>query len=358
MADRPLLLVGDARTRGFAQGALAGEAGPIVRQEVRGRMGALAGVLGRCEVRRFLAEQRAATGDLMPEMLAEIDGLAAGFAIDAADLFTVLHAGAIADLVRAVVLPPDGCTAFAVRTAPGPAIVAKNRDYAAAHLDLQRVFLHRDPDPAVRDVLTVGSLGSPGVFSSGVNDAGLALADTAVATDDIGPGLHRYFLMTLLLQRCTTVAEALAAIARLPHTGGGSLVLGDRTGAVAAVDLGHRLRRVDAPAEGAVARTNHHPGTGAAPPGDDAAAANSAARLATAVAAAGTLTGSATIEAAAAILARHRDTVGPALCRHGQDDGALTISGAVYDTSDASLLFAAGAPCGGGWVRCDHGDPG
>src|SRR3546814_3909336 len=72
-----------------------------------------------------------------------------------------------------------------------------------------------------------------------MNSGGLALADTAVATTDHGVGWLRYFLMTRLLARHATVAAALEDIRGLAHAGGGSLVLADASGALAAVDLGH-----------------------------------------------------------------------------------------------------------------------
>ena len=103
----------------------------------------------------------------------------------------------------------------------------KNRDYRGEHGALQQVFRHRDPERGARVLLCVGSLGSPGAFSSGINSDGLAVADTQIGTRDHGIGWLRYFLMTALLRECGCVADALAFIAAVPHAGGGSLVLGD-----------------------------------------------------------------------------------------------------------------------------------
>src|SRR5690606_20429418 len=136
-------------------------------------------------------------------------------------------------------------------------VVAKNRDYRREHIAIQQLFQHGDPGWNGRSFLCVGSLGSPGNFSSGINSDGLAVADTNIATTDHGVGMHRYFLLTWLLERCADVAGALAAIRAMPHAGGGVLVMGDATGAVAAVELGHRAIGVEHAASGVVGRTNH-----------------------------------------------------------------------------------------------------
>ena len=94
---------------------------------------------------------------------------------------------------------------------------------------LQRVFLHLDPARPDEDMFCVGTLGSPGAFSSGINAGGLALADTHVGTSAHGVGLLRYFLMTRLL-RPVQGRRGLAEIATLPHAGGGTMVLADATG--------------------------------------------------------------------------------------------------------------------------------
>ncbi|MEZ5884063.1 MAG: carcinine hydrolase/isopenicillin-N N-acyltransferase family protein [Paracoccaceae bacterium] len=85
---------------------------------------------------------------------------------------------------------------------------------------------------------------------------GLALADTQVAVRHHRVGWLRYFLMTRILARCGTVAEALALIRACPHAGGGTLVLADAQGATAAVELGAAGPQV---VQGGLAlRTNHY----------------------------------------------------------------------------------------------------
>ena len=87
-------------------------------------------------------------------------------------------------------------------------------------------------------MICVGSFGSPGAYSSGINAKGLALADTQVAVATHRVGWLRYFLMTRLLATCSTVAEACVFLKSTPHAGGGTLILADTSGETAAVELG------------------------------------------------------------------------------------------------------------------------
>jgi predicted choloylglycine hydrolase len=126
------------------------------------------------------------------------------------------------------------------------------------HAGLQAVFAHEDPDwPQNRRMLCIGSLGAPGAYSSGVNSDGLVVVDTQIATPDYGVGWLRYFLMTRLLTHHGEVASALEYIKSIAHAGGGSLILADPGGRVAAVDLGHSSVSVVERNNGWVARSNH-----------------------------------------------------------------------------------------------------
>lgn len=354
-ADRPLLCEGGPFERGRAQADARPDLVEAVRAAVELRLREVEAALERPEVRAFLDGQRAATERCFPEALAEIEGIGAGFAIEPARLFAVLHAATIADLLACRQDAAEGCTSFAVR-ADGGALLAKNRDYRDEHRALQQVMLHRPADG--RSFLVVGSLGAPGCFSSGINADGLALADTATRSRDLGPGLHRYFLLTLLLQRCASVAEALATIRATPHTGSGCLVLADAEGAVAAVELGHRAVGIERGEAGRIGRTNHHRLPATAPgnlliEANAASHGNSIARQAVLDLALERLGAMPDADAVGALLARHGDAEGPAFCRHGEEDLAVTISAAIFDTGARQLLFCAGPPCGGAWRRFD-----
>jgi hypothetical protein len=320
-----VVLEGNAFARGRGQARACPEMASAVRAAIRDRLAVAP--IDTPAARDFLAAQRDATAALAPEALAELAGIAEGFGLGADEVFVFLHLGCLADLAA---LPDDGdgCTAFA-----RAGVVAKNRDFRPEHAVLQRAFVHRDPAWGGRSVLCLGSLGAPGAWSSGMNSDGLALADTQIPTAAHGPGILRYFLMNRLLAECTTVTQALALIRALPHAGGGSLVLADASGGVAAVELRHGRVEIEQAAH--VARTNHYTG---APDRLDPVG-HSRARLATLRAA---LEDTAD---ARAILALHAPEP---LCRHAADP-SLTLAGAVYDTPRREAAIAFGPPCTAPW---------
>lgn len=341
-----LRLEGDARSRGRAQALTEPGRVEDVRAAVRLRLdcAVAAGHLG-ARARGFLEAQQRLTAILVPEAMREVEGVAEGFGLSEADLFAYLHLGTLADLVQTVDVT-DGCSSWSVAAGPEGPLVVKNRDFRGEHVGLQRVMLHTDPAWRGRAVLCVGSLGSPGAYSSGMNSDGFALVDTQVATTDHAPGVLRYFLMTHLLARCATVAEALELIRTLPHAGGGTLVMADAGGGIAAIELGASVQAVER--GGAwVARTNHFtsPELAAAtiPDTEAPVVGGSESRLAELRA---RLPGRDwTAREALLLMSGHDDAGG--FCRHGQDGDSRTISNVVFACSDRMLRFTEGFPCTG-----------
>lgn len=351
---KPLLLEGSAFERGRAQASQAPDQIGHVRMAIEHRLAETARALARSDVQAFLARQHAVTTELWPEILEEIRGIARGYGLEPETVFTYLHCSTAADLAAIAELEPEGCTAVAVSGGTGGAIVAKNRDYRPEHIPIQRVMAHVDPAWNGRSILVLGSLGSPGNFSSGMNSDGLAVADTASRTTDLGPGLHRYFLLTWLLVHCRTVTEAMTAIHRLPHVGSGLLVMGDAEGAVAAVELGHERIGFEHKSSGRVGRSNHFTTPGMAAinlrrPANAAQSANSEARHTALERRLAMLLEPPTADAVATLLTAHDDQAGPAFCRHGGNDLSSTIAGAVWLTAERRLLFGAGTPCNATW---------
>ncbi len=287
-------------------------------------------------------------GRVRADAIAETNGIADGFGLRLDDIFAYLHLGILGDLEK-VDAVAEGCTSWAHRRAPRGPLVAKNRDFRGEHVRLQRVFQHEDPAWGGRRLLCVGSLGSPGAYSSGMNSDGLAVVDTNIGTSDHGQGLNRYFLMTRLLTHCVDVAGAATDIAALAHAGGGSLVLADAGGALAAVELGHRRVDIERPAGYWTARTNHFVSANLKDANilgpDEAAALNSRGRLRRVHTTLDTLEAAPSPSVAQALMAMHCDVDGPALCRHGENDGSLTISTAIYACAERSLYFWPGNPC-------------
>jgi predicted choloylglycine hydrolase len=350
---------GDAWARGAAQGhsglasGLAADLAAQVRAATVARVEtARADGLLDAEATAYLAAQRAFHARHDPDGLAELDGIATGFNLPEADLFAHLHLGTLRDLKGGARLI-DGCSAWALTDGPDGPLVVKNRDYSGQHLGIQAVTDHKGPDIVTGGMLCLGSLGSPGAYSSGINAAGLAVADTQVAVATHRVGWLRYFLMTRLLARCSSVADALGLLSGVPHAGGGTLILADAQGAAAAVELGaHAIARVSA---ARVWRTNHFVSDTLAddtlPPGDDTIAANSRQRLA--YLAATLPEGDWTISAARALMATHPAPggTGAPICQHGTVDATQTISSAVYSCTLRSIEICEGNPCTGDWQR-------
>lgn len=333
-------LTGDALARATMQAALPGAG--AVRQGVFARLAEAQAKLETPAARAYLATQRAfCTAQCAPE-LAELEAMAAAYDVPADGLFGLFHLSALTHAFA-----HDGCSAFAAARAGGGALLAKNRDLSGPHPHFQQVFLQSDAAFAQGDILHVGSRGMPGAYSSGINAAGLALADTAIPAPMHGVGWPRYFLMTRLLTSCADVEDALRMIAGARHCGGGSLILADASGATAAVELfadGARITR-----DATAFRTNHFWSE------DEAATRvrQSAAAFDSTRGRRDTLTAALhapprDAEAALALLLHDGADGCEALRRARDAAGSTTVSSSVYDTATRSLLFvgedAAQAP--------------
>lgn len=342
-------LTGDAFARGAAQAA-GGDA-EAVRSVTRARIeeARSAGRLGT-EALRYLDAQRRFAEAEDAQGMAELAGIAEGFGLDHAEIFTHLHLGILQDIAKSFPIHQDGCSAWAVGDGPDGPLVVKNRDFSGSHAAIQRVFRHDGPDLGQGPMLCLGSLGSPGAYSSGMNAAGLAVVDTQVGVRHHGVGWLRYFLMTRLLATAASVADSLRLIRSVPHAGGGSLVLADREGSVVAVELASgAVATEEAPL---VCRTNHFTTTALA--GETLAHADSKIDASSGQRRAvldRVLPGRAwDWRDAAALMARHDDGSEPApLCQHGETGGTRTISGAVYCCRSRVLHACLANPCAGPW---------
>lgn len=346
-----LSLTGSAHARGLAQAAGA-DAAQIRRATVGRVEQARADGLFDSAALDYLAAQRDFMQAADPAGMAELAGIAQGFNLSEPDLFQHLHLGTLRDIKGGAAMI-DGCSAWAVGSGPDGPLVVKNRDFSGLHLGIQRVARHEGPDVKTGAMLCLGSLGSPGAYSSGMNAAGLALADTQVPVATHRVGWLRYFLMTRILADCATVAQAVAFIKRIPHAGGGSLILADRSGDTAAVELGAAGPQVTS--GGTVWRTNHYISDVLAAdtqePKGDVIASNSPDRLACLSARLPNRDWSVTD--AKRLMATHPDD-GPdaaPICQHGEGDGTLTISSVVYCCKVGAMEMCSANPCSGNWTK-------
>ncbi len=357
MMVEPLIQRGSAFERGKQQAMQSPGQVNAVRRAVDSRLAALGPALQTPAVADFLACQWRFCHDHDPQGLGETQGIANGFGLHAETLFAYLHGNIVADMAAAALADPppgEGCTSWAAaRPAGQGAWLVKNRDYRGEHGALQRVFLQADPAWGPRNLMCVGSLGSPGAFSSGINSDGLAVVDTQIDTGDHGVGWLRYFLMTRLLRDCDSVADALATIAQVPHAGGGSLVLADRSGALAAVELGHRVQALEPVGASWAVRTNHFISPALA---TDRMGRNgeqgvrcSRDRLQRVRTALRANEGVMVLAGIQTLMAGHDDGDFGGPCRHTDGDGSQTLSTVVYQTRIPSLVMSHGAPCQGRW---------
>jgi hypothetical protein len=348
-------LRGAAYDRGRLQAQLRPDRVADVAVAVTRRLRELGPALALPKVVDWLDAQHTFLRDHDPDGFVEVQGIAEGFGIAADALFACFYGNVIADLAGQPALA-DACTAWATPHGEGGPLVVKNRDARGAHGDLQCLFRHSDPEWGGRRILCVGSLGAPGAFAGGINTDGLAVADTQVGTADHGEGWLRPFLMTRILRECATVADAVALVFRVPHAGGGTLVLGDATGAVAAIELAHGAVAAEEPGErDYVARSNHFvsdrlAGCDLAGAGDDGARV-SRARIATLDHALRATAMPYPLDAIRAVMARHGDSASAGLCRHEKSRAVETLSCAIFDCRAPALHFSFGAPCEGHWER-------
>src|SRR3546814_10632721 len=156
--------------------------------------------------------------------------------------------------------------------------------------------------------------------------------------------------MTRLLARHATGAAALEDIRGLAHAGGGSLVLADAGGALAAVDLGHSKVCSEPGDGGWIARTNHFAsGSVAGAPDSAASSTDSEGRLARLQR---VLTaGQQSLAVLRQAMASHDRGGASGLCRHAEGGDSRTLSGAVFACSRRLLYFCPGNPCEAMWLQ-------
>jgi isopenicillin-N N-acyltransferase like protein len=321
----------------------------------------------------YLLDRAKVTGATLDVSVADLPMLPA--LIDAAAFET----GPDDNLDSAILdLHVDGCTTWAASgctTLDGRLLLVKNRDYHQDHIALQSLA---SVIPAQGySYLCLGSAGSPTVFSSGINERGLAVADTHVLSRDIGPGLPRFSLMRQILESHDTTASALDYLRSVYHMGAGTLTLADASGHLAVWESGHERngwRESTAADEGGsqpsyVVSTNHfvEPGLSAQWVEDEAPilAGNSLARHERVAAALSSCAGRVDITWAQHLMSAH-GSLQDAICRHPIDiDGqhlhpglqSSTISSVIFlplghpgqDATEPVLMLANGLPCQSPW---------
>jgi predicted choloylglycine hydrolase len=252
----------------------------------------------------------------------------------------------------------DGCTVWAATrsiTRDGVPILAKNRDYRPNHPLLS--CLARARPAQGYGYLYATSAGSPAVFSSGMNEVGLAVADTHVTSLDVGPGVARYSAMMEILEHHHSVESALDYLRQVPHIGDGTLVLADSAGELAVFETGYTTCAVLRAEHDFVVSTNHFRSQELYDRCLDLSRwelqGNSQNRHARVTAALEMTLGQVDVAWAHALMADHGgrrpstlDRRQHAICRHSRvDPPYVTISIALYMPQARTLFFGNDRPC-------------
>lgn len=249
-------------------------------------------------------------------------------------------------------LGSEGCTTWAASgrcTLDREPIMAKNRDYRPEHLPLQCV-VRASPAQGYRYVY-ISSAGSPGVFSAGINQAGLAVADTHVYSSDLGPGLPDYAMMMHLLEHHSRVSAALDYLRSIPRLGRNNLILADETGHLAVFESGHHHYGLFELRGGALVNTNHYASAemqeqyvSVDPP---EARGRTFRRHGSVSAALHEAWGKVDVAFAQGLMASHDGPLSSLCCHPEAETNVETISASIFLPAQRRLLFCHGLPCRG-----------
>jgi isopenicillin-N N-acyltransferase like protein len=182
-----------------------------------------------------------------------LNAMADELSIDERDLFLWGSGAFFRDLMHCI--SKEGCSTFALARSSEGAILGKNRDADSKYGPWQGMIRVRPESGYAYVAMT--TYGVPGVNSSGMNERGLAVADTHVVSEDIGVGLPRYALEHEILKKCCTVEEALALVLARPRMGRGNLILADKGGNLGVAELGNHMCAVRSSRGGFLVNTNH-----------------------------------------------------------------------------------------------------
>jgi isopenicillin-N N-acyltransferase-like protein len=303
---------------------------------------------------KLLGELERVWNEQARSTMAMLRGMADSLELPFARLFHYAAASYVEAVLFAESRSGEGCTAWAAsgpNTRGGAPILAKNRDLYLRHQPL-KALAYATPQKGYR-YLYATSIGSPAVYSSGINETGLTIADTHVSSRDLGPGLARYTLMMDVLEQCSTVTAAINYLQRAQHMGGGNLIVADAMGDVAVFEAGYRQWGLIRPPTRLVVATNHFVSRAmrdyyVEDPGNTADA-KSQARYLLVEALLKAEPGLIEVEKAKQIMSKHEDG-SVAICRHRPGDDAGTISTAIYLPAKCKLFLCDGKPCEGTYV--------
>lgn len=313
------------------------------------RLAALAKV--QINIQPLIVEISSLWDEIARPTKAMLRGIADALALDWENFFRYTISPDIFDRIQSQHSENQGCTTWAAAgpiTRDGIPILAKNRDYRSDHQQLQ-CLVQAHPNHGYRySYLT--SAGSPGVFSSGMNEAGLAAADTHVSSLDIGPGLPRYATMMEILEHHDNVTSALDYLKDNQHTGNGTITLLDAEGEMAVYETGNTISGTIRSEEGFVVSTNHFVSPQLSKLWRDKAEqkfrGNSMGRYAKVRKELQGAKGEVDVSWAKGLMTSH-GIPGEAICRHVGDaaPNSTTISSILFLPEEKLIYLSNGSPC-------------
>lgn len=226
--------------------------------------------IGWAEAQRLGATYRGVIGEFDPDLLQEIEGLAAG-AGRAVDEILALNA-------RTEILPPSfpekptrewlasrlgrppdlgECTAIAVspaRSATGGALLAQNWDWFGAQREALVLLRIREPDGSSCLTLTEAGM----LAKIGLNGRGFGVCLSILRSQDDGaqPGVPVHVLLRALLRRAS-VKDAMEFASRIRAGASSNILCADASGDAAALELAPSGVHVVRDAGGTLCHTNH-----------------------------------------------------------------------------------------------------
>lgn len=265
-------LEGDAFVRGRVHGTLA-------RAQIERSIATYARLFAYCgidwqDAQRRAARYRDTIGNLDAELLAEIEGIAAGAGRGVDEMLTLnarteilppsypgdasQHWQQVQELNRGAGIPDWGeCTALAIqppRSATGGTLLAQNWDW----LGMQRaaVILLRTREAEGASCLTFTEAGMLAKIGLNAHGFGVCLNLLRSRRDGERPGVPVHVLLRALL-KCRSVAEAIQLAASATHGASSNVLCADRGGEAASLELSPTGVEVVRPEDGVVCHTNH-----------------------------------------------------------------------------------------------------
>ncbi|MBN1660172.1 MAG: hypothetical protein JXA93_17360 [Anaerolineae bacterium] len=349
-----LTLRGDAYTMGWQHGEQVRNLRPQIVDAIDARFRQLEADRPDDPFERLVRDTRTLLDRVDADLLSMIRGQADGLALDYETLLRYHLITFLRDdlQVRRHRAPDaEACTTWAASgaaTTRGEPVLAKNRDYRLDHLPLQTLV--RAAPEAGHRTLYVSSAGGPGVFSAGMNDAGLSVADTHVYSTDLGPGLPSYALMMHVLEGHDTVATALDYLRAAPRLGRNNLLLADATGHLAVFEGGHSRYGLLESHDGVLVNTNHFVTDemrDCYAPVESRGRERSLGRHEQASRALAAAHGQIDAPFARRLAASHNGPLHSICCHPEPGNDAMTISAAIFLPAQRRMLFCHGLPCQG-----------